>query len=230
MPRLEPILTLARDGVAGASPTDRLDLVVSALVRLVPASNAGACVLERGARQASQARLSWILAGGVDWSDYDAEYAASDPHLARAVAGRHGTARTSDLIPSSLWGCEPFSGGYLPRLRLRHSLAGSVALPCGRVLILGIGRGAWGKDFLENDKLVLGRVVDALATGLARVFRLDRLTPRELEVARIVAAGATASEAGEQLGIARNTARVHLANAYRKLGVSERVGLARALG
>ena len=45
-----------------------------------------------------------------------------------------------------------------------------------------------------------------------------RLTPQELQVALVVAAGATNAEAGAQLFLSPKTIEYHLSNAYRKLG------------
>ena len=48
------------------------------------------------------------------------------------------------------------------------------------------------------------------------------LTDRELGILRLVAAGATNREIAQQLWITRQTVKFHLANVYRKLGVSNR--------
>jgi DNA-binding NarL/FixJ family response regulator len=55
----------------------------------------------------------------------------------------------------------------------------------------------------------------------------DRLTPREIEVLRLVTAGHTALEAGSVLGISAHTVRRHLANMASKVGVRGRVALTR---
>lgn len=55
---------------------------------------------------------------------------------------------------------------------------------------------------------------------------ITRLTPREFEVAREVAAGATNSEAAGRLFVSKRTVEYHLSNAYRKLGVTDRRRLA----
>jgi DNA-binding NarL/FixJ family response regulator len=59
---------------------------------------------------------------------------------------------------------------------------------------------------------------------------LENLSPREREVAQWAAAGARNKEIAWQLAISEGTVKLHLFHAYRKLGVSNRVGLARALG
>ena len=50
----------------------------------------------------------------------------------------------------------------------------------------------------------------------------DRLTDREVEVLRLIAAGKTNLEISEQLVIAEGTARRHVANIYEKIGAANR--------
>ena len=56
----------------------------------------------------------------------------------------------------------------------------------------------------------------------------DELTPQELQVALIVAAGATNREAGSRLFLSAKTIEAHLGRIYRKLGVRSRRDVARA--
>jgi DNA-binding CsgD family transcriptional regulator/tetratricopeptide (TPR) repeat protein len=74
---------------------------------------------------------------------------------------------------------------------------------------------------------------ELLATGehaRRRVDHLaDRLTPQEVAVARIVAAGATNQEVAAQLFISRKTVESHLHKTYTKLRISARSQLADAL-
>lgn len=53
---------------------------------------------------------------------------------------------------------------------------------------------------------------------------LTTLSPRELEVLRLLADGMRSSEIAQQLGIAVPTVKCHLTRTYRKLGVRNRVG------
>ena len=53
------------------------------------------------------------------------------------------------------------------------------------------------------------------------------LTPREVEVLRLVAAGLTNQEVGEHLSLSRRTVQAHLYSIYSKLGVSTRTAAAR---
>jgi DNA-binding CsgD family transcriptional regulator len=55
--------------------------------------------------------------------------------------------------------------------------------------------------------------------------RLDRLTPREREVADYLSGGATDREIGQALGISPRTVHKHLEHIYRKLGVTHRTSL-----
>ena len=55
----------------------------------------------------------------------------------------------------------------------------------------------------------------------------DRLSPREIEVLRLVTAGRTAVETGRALGISAHTVRRHLSNMASKVGVHGRVALTR---
>ncbi|MEO8668222.1 MAG: HD domain-containing phosphohydrolase [Bauldia sp.] len=56
--------------------------------------------------------------------------------------------------------------------------------------------------------------------------RLAGLTPREIEVLRLIASGLTAKEAARQLEISPKTADNHIQNLYAKIGVTTRAGAA----
>ena len=57
----------------------------------------------------------------------------------------------------------------------------------------------------------------------------EQLTPQELQVALVVAQGATNREAGAALFLSPKTIEAHLGRIYRKLGVRSRTELARRL-
>jgi DNA-binding CsgD family transcriptional regulator len=61
----------------------------------------------------------------------------------------------------------------------------------------------------------------------AAAFDRDELTPQELQVARLVSAGATNQEAAAELFLSPKTIETHLTRIYRKLGVRSRSQLAR---
>jgi DNA-binding NarL/FixJ family response regulator len=60
------------------------------------------------------------------------------------------------------------------------------------------------------------------------IYKVDSgmlLTQRELEITRLVAQGFPNKVVAGQLGLQEGTVKLHLHNIYRKLGVSNRVGL-----
>ena len=59
-------------------------------------------------------------------------------------------------------------------------------------------------------------------------FGWDSLTPTELEVVRLAAAGLTNPAIGERLFISRGTVKTHLLHVFAKLGVHTRAELAAA--
>jgi HD-GYP domain-containing protein (c-di-GMP phosphodiesterase class II) len=77
-----------------------------------------------------------------------------------------------------------------------------------------------------------GEAVEAVLTTAgqparrATSERLAGLTPREIEVLRLIAAGHTAKEAARRLEIAPKTADNHIQSLYSKIGVKTRAGAA----
>ena len=53
-------------------------------------------------------------------------------------------------------------------------------------------------------------------------LKRNRLTPREQEVLRLVAAGLTDAQVAAQLAVSRRTVNAHLTTIYSKLGVNSR--------
>lgn len=77
----------------------------------------------------------------------------------------------------------------------------------------------------ELDSTAADAVLYAAGHGQNRVHpRPDRLTPREVEVLRLVATGASNKEIAAALVISEKTARNHVERTYSKIGVSNRIG------
>jgi DNA-binding CsgD family transcriptional regulator len=89
-------------------------------------------------------------------------------------------------------------------------------------------------DFMGLEAFAERARVELLATGehaRARgVETRDQLTPQEAQIARLAAEGATNREIAAQLFISPATVAYHLQKVFRKLDVSSRTGLQRALG
>lgn len=82
----------------------------------------------------------------------------------------------------------------------------------------------------HGDQIQIGRVLlrferDAVTAPRTSGAVLD-LSPRELDVARLVARGLTNAEIGQVLGITRATVATHLQRAYERLGLASRAELA----
>jgi DNA-binding NarL/FixJ family response regulator len=67
-----------------------------------------------------------------------------------------------------------------------------------------------------------GTIHHAFTTAPAALEEHQQLTPRELEILRLVAAGASNGHIARQLWVTEQTIKFHLSNVYRKLGVANR--------
>ena len=88
------------------------------------------------------------------------------------------------------------------------------------------------RDFSERDRALLALVAPALERLLREspVATLPpSLTVQERRVLRLVATGLSNAEIAAQLVVAQSTVRKHLENAYRKLGVTNRLAAVHAL-
>jgi len=83
-----------------------------------------------------------------------------------------------------------------------------------------------GPDFSERDRSVLMLLRPHLHQAYLDAERLrrpvPRLTPRQNDLLRLVAAGHTNTQIARRLGISEGTVRTHLENIYDRLGVSSR--------
>jgi DNA-binding CsgD family transcriptional regulator len=95
----------------------------------------------------------------------------------------------------------------------------------GRTLRLFFFRGP-GPDFSERDRALLTllrpHLHQAYLDAERRRHPVPRLTPRQWDLLRLVAAGHTNAQIARRLGISEGTVRTHLENIYEKLQVSSR--------
>lgn len=81
-----------------------------------------------------------------------------------------------------------------------------------------------GEQFFDSDMVT--QATRAAATGSGTVpDGTAALTPRELEIVRMVAQGLRNRVIGERLVISESTVKVHLHNIYEKLGIEGRLEL-----
>ena len=122
-----------------------------------------------------------------------------------------------------------YSDIYRP-LGLEHQL--QLCLPeargpagTGRTVRLYLFRGP-GLDFSERDRALLTllrpHVYQAYVEAERRRHPTPRLTPRQTELLRLVAAGYTNTQIARQLGVSDGTVRTHLENIYSRLHVCSR--------
>ena len=69
---------------------------------------------------------------------------------------------------------------------------------------------------------VAARMVEEIAHGGDRTPQVDELTPRELEVLRLIAGGRSNKRIALELGVAEKTVKTHVSHVLAKLGLSDR--------
>lgn len=133
-------------------------------------------------------------------------------HAALAIVDRRGVLHVADDALTDLIRSEwpGWTGPRVPTVLVQHLSSGQVY------------RG-------KRLKVRFHPIADFWLVDLRHNSALERLTAREGEVAGAFAEGASYKEAARALGIAPNTARHHLREVYRKLGVSGKAELVREL-
>jgi DNA-binding CsgD family transcriptional regulator len=95
----------------------------------------------------------------------------------------------------------------------------------GRYVGLDLIRGP-GPDFSERDRAALTLLAPHLAQAYLDAERrrhpVPRLTPRQKDLLRLLAAGHTNTQIARRMGISEATVRTHLEHIYARLGVSSR--------
>ena len=128
----------------------------------------------------------------------------------------HSTGMYSRLHPAAGARAPPHAG---------PARAAEVAAGPGRYVRLVFHRGP-GPDFSERDRAVLvllrPHLYQAYLDAERRRHPVPRLTPRQNDLLRLLAAGHTNTQIARRLGISEGTVRTHLENIYERLNVSSR--------
>jgi DNA-binding CsgD family transcriptional regulator len=96
--------------------------------------------------------------------------------------------------------------------RMARTHAGDIALLLVAALFLGVG--LWlGLSVARRPERPAGNPAAVASLGL---------TPREVEVLKLLAAGQANKEIARAMGVSPNTVKTHLARLYEKLGVTSR--------
>ena len=96
----------------------------------------------------------------------------------------------------------------------------------GDALAQSIRRAMRGEHVIAGEmtgKLVAAFQASSAPAAAGPPAPIDTLSPRELEIVRLIARGASNKEIGRALGIAETTVKIHVQHLLRKLGLSSRV-------
>jgi DNA-binding CsgD family transcriptional regulator len=172
-------------------------------------------------------RMERDLLGPDVWDDYrtlvDAQVAEAHGDLAAALAG-YQAVRESAVLPPSVRGTAHIGAA---RCLLAMGEKDEAAREHSAAAALLDKWSGWRVAQLDDVRDLLGIAPDA---GAHAVTGAAALTPREREVALLIAEGLTNSELARRLYISPKTAAVHVSNILRKLGVSSRTEVRALVG
>lgn len=144
--------------------------------------------------------------------------------VVRYLLERHAPVHDSLVTPHRVW------TALCPRPDHWHVMAGPVVSQGRLVAAVGFTRDRNSPAFEQQNLTDLSALCLHLSSRLAAlraapVLSRDRLTPREGQIAALVAQGHTNSEIGAALWITENSVKQALKRMFRKLGVSSRAQL-----
>ncbi|MEV4534790.1 AAA family ATPase [Asanoa sp. NPDC049518] len=184
-----------------------------------------AAAIEGGLPEERLAQLTHALLDDSVWDDYrtlvDAQLAEVAGRLPEALAGYQAVCG-SLILPPSVRGTAAVGAARCALALDRPAEAATEAARAGELLARW---GGWRVAALERVRDQLGLTPrDKGVTGAAA------LTPREREVALLIADGLTNAELAKRLYISPKTAAVHVSNILHKLGVTSRTQVGDAVG
>lgn len=238
-------LQLADELLDTAGPTEAADRCVEVLRRRLDRPMFGVYLLESERRRPTHA-ATWNVSDAFT-TEYERAGRQIDPVLSTAVRQR-SVAYNLALMPINRWRETEIyrRAAYLERFD--HVVIAPV-VSGGRVTAtVHAGDDGYGRPFGRAELQEVASISRVLSVVLREHRRragdrasgavvpgpivegarsLDRLTPRELQVASLVIDELTDAEIGRTLHVSPHTVRQHLKNIYRKLEVRSRVGLTR---
>ncbi len=178
------------------------------------------------------ARAKFVQSVGINMDEgnlarYDAWYQFRDPITFRLRARRSATP-VDAVLPRRALERSEFYNDFLARDGLHHGIDMFVFDGDRDLGDLRIWRAAGRPDFGAREIALLDSLEPFLRRALLRqsTGRADTLTPRERDVAALVARGCTDRDIGRILGIGFSTVRTHLQRALEKRGCANRAELA----
>ena len=148
------------------------------------------------------------------------------PWRARRSAGVSGSLTTTAspyrLAKAATGASQSSAGGSCGR---SHTGTSS---PCARNIPANLVPAPWAKSLMRwlGGPASISTPPPSGDPALATAMQRLELTPREIEVLRLIAGGHTAKEAARKLEIAPKTADNHIQNLYSKIGVTTRAAAA----
>ncbi len=219
---LDAVLDVVRDCAEAPNAAAYRQRALDGVRRLVPC--AVATLNEVDLRNGD-----WRVSGDPPEAVFDGyvqallRHADRHPLMRHQLRSRDGRARTiSDFTTRLGFLRQDSAESVYGRLGLEDTVA--ISFP-GLGGLVGVALSDRWQRFGDRDRAVLDLVRPHLA-GAWRAVAAGPLTPRELEVLRLVAAGRTDKQIAAELCIQRRTASKHLEHIYEKLGVNTRAAAA----
>lgn len=172
---------------------------------------------------------------------YDTYYQFHDP-ITLTLQQHRSAVRVTDVMPQRELMRTEFFNDFLARDGLHWGVNLYAWSGQRNIGDMRIWRDKRRSDFSRDDLELLDLVRPALVAALQRCRGSEtpprvlhapgleaRLSAREREVAHLAACGLGDKEIARRLGISPTTVRTHIDHAYRKLGVNNRVALARCI-
>lgn len=159
---------------------------------------------------------------------YEDWYQFRDPMTFELRTRRRATL-VDEVIPRDKLERTEFYNDFLARDGLHHGVNMFIFDGDRDLGDLRIWRARGRPEFCARDLDLLDALEPYLRRAILRCSRYDGLTPREREVAALVARGCTDRDIARILGIGFGTVRTHLTNAMSKSGCANRAELAAAM-